>query len=376
MQSFLKLLPLLLWLFFCLPGQLHAEPKCLSWSFLLPEDPQLAAQGLVKKELDGQEIALQGFVVPLERDADNKLSEFLLVPYFGACIHVPPPPANQIVYVRLSSACDGVESMDLATVRGRLRVDSEQGLAGYELEGAVLMQEKAEAGRELKAWLLTLLCGISVSLGWIGPLAGRRLSARLTCLGMSVAAGMLMGLGLSALLANISLEAFCAFTGLFLLVVLLLRKRHEKQGQSDLVVALGLALHNYPECFLVLTLSLANGPMGLALAMAMLAHNVPVGLSLAMGLPQSARAWSCAFLAGILPPLLAIATHSFVRAYVSPDGMRLLMSAAGGVLLALSLRELLPHALASGERRQVVLGVVLGLFLLFVIVLSFYLGLF
>jgi hypothetical protein len=49
--------------------------------------------------LDGAEVRLAGFVVPLER-AGNALREFLLVPYFGACIHVPPPPPNQIVLVR------------------------------------------------------------------------------------------------------------------------------------------------------------------------------------------------------------------------------------------------------------------------------------
>jgi hypothetical protein len=53
------------------------------------------------KELDGQYVKLPGYIVPLESDAGGLLDEFLLVPYFGACIHVPPPPPNQIVYVKL-----------------------------------------------------------------------------------------------------------------------------------------------------------------------------------------------------------------------------------------------------------------------------------
>ena len=53
------------------------------------------------KELDGQYVKLPGYIVPLESDAGGMLDEFLLVPYFGACIHVPPPPPNQIVYVKL-----------------------------------------------------------------------------------------------------------------------------------------------------------------------------------------------------------------------------------------------------------------------------------
>jgi uncharacterized protein len=50
-------------------------------------------------ELNGKFIKLPGYVIPLETDG-QKSSEFLLVPYFGACIHVPPPPANQTVYVK------------------------------------------------------------------------------------------------------------------------------------------------------------------------------------------------------------------------------------------------------------------------------------
>lgn len=50
-------------------------------------------------EFDGQAIKLAGFVVPLEFSDDNVITEFFLVPFFGACIHVPAPPPNQIIFV-------------------------------------------------------------------------------------------------------------------------------------------------------------------------------------------------------------------------------------------------------------------------------------
>jgi uncharacterized protein len=53
----------------------------------------------VRAEFDGAKIRLPGFVVPLEFDDDMNISEFFLVPFFGACIHVPPPPPNQIIFV-------------------------------------------------------------------------------------------------------------------------------------------------------------------------------------------------------------------------------------------------------------------------------------
>ena len=52
----------------------------------------------VVEDLDGKRVKLPGFVVPLDTDG-QKIREFLLVPYYGACIHVPPPPANQTVHV-------------------------------------------------------------------------------------------------------------------------------------------------------------------------------------------------------------------------------------------------------------------------------------
>lgn len=54
----------------------------------------------VRAELDGSRIRIPGFLVPLETNAEGKTTEFFLVPYQGACIHVPPPPPNQLIHVR------------------------------------------------------------------------------------------------------------------------------------------------------------------------------------------------------------------------------------------------------------------------------------
>ncbi|HMU63712.1 MAG: DUF3299 domain-containing protein [Nitrosomonas sp.] len=52
----------------------------------------------IKPEFDNQKIRLPGFIVPLEFGKNQTITRFFLVPYFGACIHLPPPPPNQIVY--------------------------------------------------------------------------------------------------------------------------------------------------------------------------------------------------------------------------------------------------------------------------------------
>lgn len=53
------------------------------------------------RALNDKKVAIPGFMVPLEDDADQ-ITEFILVPFAGACIHVPPPPPNQMVYVKLA----------------------------------------------------------------------------------------------------------------------------------------------------------------------------------------------------------------------------------------------------------------------------------
>jgi len=58
----------------------------------------------VVSSLDGLNIRIPGYVVPLDFNAENKYKEFLLVPYFGACLHTPPPPPNQIIFVNADPA--------------------------------------------------------------------------------------------------------------------------------------------------------------------------------------------------------------------------------------------------------------------------------
>ena len=90
----------------------------------------------INPALVGQRVRLPGFVVPLE-DTKDGMKEFLLVPYFGACIHSPPPPGNQIIHVLPKVPAKGLRSMDTVWISGVLsaeRTDSYMGAAGYRIE--------------------------------------------------------------------------------------------------------------------------------------------------------------------------------------------------------------------------------------------------
>ena len=91
-------------------------------------------------ELDGQQVRLPGFVVPLDFEG-TETSEFLLVPYFGACIHVPPPPSNQIVYVKTVAGYPLKELFDPVWVTGVINTQAylnDVGDAGYTMQATII----------------------------------------------------------------------------------------------------------------------------------------------------------------------------------------------------------------------------------------------
>jgi hypothetical protein len=120
--------------------------KGLNLSILSDADPRAAAaltklreawdNAPINNAMIGQLVRLPGYLVPLEVTKEG-IKEFLLVPYFGACIHSPPPPANQIVHVLPKTAAKGLRSMDTVWVTGVLaavRTDSYMGVSGYRIE--------------------------------------------------------------------------------------------------------------------------------------------------------------------------------------------------------------------------------------------------
>lgn len=129
-----------------------AETPEVYWEDLVPEGfneldappmshdgkmTQLQPDAPVVDKYNGQVVKIPGFVVPLEGTAD-KTTEFLLVPYFGACIHVPPPPSNQIVHVTFAEGVSIDDLYDAVWVTGKLSTDGWKGdiaSVGYQLTG-------------------------------------------------------------------------------------------------------------------------------------------------------------------------------------------------------------------------------------------------
>ena len=114
----------------------------LDWEDLLPEsgnasrqtlrgvvqhgDAPLAAQqpasDRVRTDWDGKTVRLPGFIVPIDFEGSS-VTSFILVPYFGACVHVPPPPPNQLVFVTTETPYESDGLFEAVTVTGVLGTD-------------------------------------------------------------------------------------------------------------------------------------------------------------------------------------------------------------------------------------------------------------
>ncbi|WP_429911779.1 DUF3299 domain-containing protein [Glycocaulis sp.] len=98
--------------------------------------PQIMSFAAVE-ELDGQRVRLGGYILPFDYFSGGRVTRFLLVPYVGACIHVPPPPPNQLVYVETSEPVEVAGLWDPIYAEGVIRVqrqDTDLAAVAYTLE--------------------------------------------------------------------------------------------------------------------------------------------------------------------------------------------------------------------------------------------------
>jgi hypothetical protein len=116
-----------------------SKPIELDWAALRELDLNSGQASSRLKDADGKKVKIPGFMIPLE-DNQSNVSEFLLVPSPMACIHVPAPPANQMVTVRMAGGRKATMTFGPIWAQGRLRISDVQGPYGkssYELVGEI-----------------------------------------------------------------------------------------------------------------------------------------------------------------------------------------------------------------------------------------------
>ena len=110
-------------------------PPTLMSQFQTRRDEQIGTFNVVD-ELDGLIVRMPGYILPLDYAEQGQAREFLFLPYHGACIHYPPPPPNQIVYLRSAEPVSFSELWEPVWVEGRMeiqRVETDLADAAYSI---------------------------------------------------------------------------------------------------------------------------------------------------------------------------------------------------------------------------------------------------
>jgi hypothetical protein len=139
------------------PASDRSDPREIDWLDLMPPEdleaikklPPIDHTGFLAAEqfmsfntvskFDGVSGRIAGYIVPIETDKQGRMTEFFLVPYFGACIHVPPPPPNQIILGKLAEPIPMTDLYSPYWVDGTIRIErseNELGASAYTMEVA------------------------------------------------------------------------------------------------------------------------------------------------------------------------------------------------------------------------------------------------
>ena len=120
-------------------GQIKANPTTPNNDQTDPKADryqQALVSKAIKSEFNNRAIRIPGFIVPLEFDDTLTMTTFFLVPFFGACIHVPPPPPNQIIYAEYEPGIRLEELYDAFWIEGTLTttlIENEMATAAYSM---------------------------------------------------------------------------------------------------------------------------------------------------------------------------------------------------------------------------------------------------
>jgi ZIP family zinc transporter len=152
------------------------------------------------------------------------------------------------------------------------------------------------------------------------------------------------------------------------------RKGHHQLGaeqisqikRAGMLTAIGIAIHNFPEGLAVFSSGITGDrAFGILVAVAIALHNIPEGISVSMPIFEATgnrrRAFFYSFAAGLAEPVGAVIGYTILFNFLTPTVIYSLMAFAAGIMVYISLDELLPTAHQYGQEHLVIIGVVAGM---------------
>ncbi|MGD9497566.1 MAG: zinc transporter ZupT [Armatimonadota bacterium] len=237
----------------------------------------------------------------------------------------------------------------------------------------------------LRGLVLSLIAGLATTIGAATVLVVRRFSGRTLSVLLGFAAGVMIAVSFLELyaggvetigLAPASLAFFAGFGALFLLD-LLIPHQYETEtttGESDkllragMLTALGIAIHNFPEGLVVLSGAASSERLAVALTIAIALHNIPEGIAVAVPIAAATgdrrRAFMCSLLSGLSEPVGALLGALVLTHIMTETVIASLLAGVGGLMVFISLDELLPTAHRYEQEHAATAGVACGMIMM------------
>lgn len=151
--------------------------------------------------------------------------------------------------------------------------------------------------------------------------------------------------------------------------------KNEKLKKMGVFTALAIAIHNFPEGLATFTAALSDPTLGIAIAVAIAIHNIPEGIAVSVPIYYATgnkrKAFWHSFASGLAEPLGAIIGYLILMPFLSPTVFGILFASVAGIMVFISIDELLPAAREYGEHHLSIYGLILGMIVMAVSLLLF-----
>ncbi|MCD7898821.1 MAG: zinc transporter ZupT [Bacteroides sp.] len=251
----------------------------------------------------------------------------------------------------------------------------------------------------LTAFLLTLFAGLATGIGSLIALLAKTTNKKFLSFSLGLSAGVMIYVSFVEMFAqaqDLLIAEFGDTTGMSItvvaffggmLVVGLIDKlvpsfenphevrsvesmdapppRNAKLMKMGVMTALAIAIHNFPEGVATFTAALENPTLGIAIAAAIAIHNIPEGIAVSVPIYYATgnrkKAFTLSFLSGLAEPLGALIAYLILIPFMSPTLLGCVFAAVAGIMVFISLDELLPAAREYGEHHISIYGLIAGM---------------
>jgi ZIP family zinc transporter len=252
-----------------------------------------------------------------------------------------------------------------------------------------------EISTVLTAFILTLLAGLSTGIGSLIAFIANKTNKRFLCFSLGLSAGVMIYVSFMEMMPAAKealipvfgeqmgilylLLAFLGGMGLITLIDFLVPESgnpHEMHGVEEMaqkdplhrvgfVVALSITIHNFPEGIATFTSALGGMDIAIPITIAIAIHNIPEGIAVSVPIYHATgskkKAFTYSFLSGLAEPAGALIAYLFLMPYWTPAINGLVLAAVSGIMVFISLDELLPSAEKYGEHHISIAGLVAGM---------------